>query len=258
MVKSKILKNKPLVEAIFEIKWELTELAPGVKLDPHYKVLIGIIYDRIKKEYPYHEPLPTSTIPDEISGYIVQHRFRKEKDKWPLIQLGPGIITLNDTEGYSWEDFYNRINQLLNVIYEVYSDINNGFRINGLLLRYIDAVNFDYEDRDILKFLEENLKISVKIHESLFKETGVNDLPLNIDLKFSFSSTKPKGVIHLRFARGRGKNYNKLMWETMVQSNDKEIPNNKNEIIKWVEEGHSLTDNWFFKMIEGKLLERFE
>jgi hypothetical protein len=40
-VKRRILKNKPLVEAIFEIRWELQELAPGVKRDPHYKVLIG-------------------------------------------------------------------------------------------------------------------------------------------------------------------------------------------------------------------------
>jgi uncharacterized protein (TIGR04255 family) len=96
----KILRNKPLLEAIFELRWELQEQAPGLKLDPHYKILIGSLYDRVKDEYPFHEELPTATIPDEISGYIVKHRFRKSENGWPLIQLGPGVVTLNDTEGY--------------------------------------------------------------------------------------------------------------------------------------------------------------
>ena len=34
----KILKNKPLVEAIFELRWELQEPAPGMKIDPHYNL----------------------------------------------------------------------------------------------------------------------------------------------------------------------------------------------------------------------------
>ena len=109
MIRRKVLKNKPLVEAIFELRWELEEQVSGAKTDPHYKILIGRMYDRVKDDYPYHEELPTATIPDEIAGYIIQHRFRKDKDMWPLIQVGPGIVTLNDTEGYVWDDFEERI-----------------------------------------------------------------------------------------------------------------------------------------------------
>jgi hypothetical protein len=112
----KILKNKPLVEAIFELRWELQEHEPGMKIDPHYKILIGRIYDRINRvsaEYPFHEPLATATIPDEMVGYVVQHRFRKGENEWPLIQIGPGVITLNDTKGYVWEDFEERISNVL-------------------------------------------------------------------------------------------------------------------------------------------------
>ena len=42
----KILKNKPLVEAIFGLKWELQEPQPEMKIDPHYKLLIGRFYDK--------------------------------------------------------------------------------------------------------------------------------------------------------------------------------------------------------------------
>jgi len=254
----KILKNKPLVEAIFELRWKLQELASGMKIDPHYKILIGRIYDRVKDEYPFHEQLPTATIPDEIAGYVVQHRFRKDKDKWPLIQIGPGIITLNDTEGYIWEDFEKRIRKLLDVLYEAYPDSGNDLEVDRLLLRYIDAVDFDYEKENLFKFLEEKLKVNIQIHEGLFKETDVNNLPLNIDLRFTFPSIKPKGAIHLRFGRGKRKNVDALIWETVVQSIENDVPNNKEGIIAWVEAAHSLTDDWFFKMIEGELLRRFE
>ena len=249
----KILKNKPLVEAIFEIRWKLHELA-----GPHYKILIGRIYDRVKDRYPFYEPLPTATMPDEIAGYIVQYRFRKDKDKWPLIQIGPGIITLNDTEGYLWEDFKKRICNLIEILYEAYPDSESNLKVNQLLLRYIDAIDFDYEKKNLFKFLEEKLKVSIKIHERLFKETGVNNLPLNIDLRFTFPSIKPKGAIHLRFVRGKRKGVDALIWEIMVQSVGNDIPENKEGIINWVEVAHTLTDEWFFKMIEGELLRRFE
>lgn len=254
----KILKNKPLVEAIFEIRWELQEPAPGMKIDLHYKILIGRIYDRVKDEYPFHEQLPTATMPDEIAGYVVQHRFRKDKDKWPLIQIGPGIITLNDTEGYVWEDFEKRIHHVLDVLFEAYPDPDSNLRINWLLLRYIDSVDFDYKGNDIFSFLRENLKINIDVHEKLFEETGVSNLPLGFDLRFSFPAKKPKGAVHLRFVRGIRKNVDALIWETHVQSVGEDAPKTKEQVNAWVTDAHTLTDDWFFKMIEGELLRRFE
>lgn len=254
----KILKNKPLVEAIFELRWALRELSPGMKVDPHYKILIGRIYDRVKDEYPFHEQLPTATMPDEIAGYVVQHRFRKSNDVWPLIQIGPGIITLNDTEEYVWEDFEKRISHILNILFEAYPDAESSLKISGLLLRYIDAVDFDYEENNIFIFLKEKMKMNIEIHKELFKDTGVSELPLGFDLRFSFRSVKPKGAIHLRFVRGKRRDQDTLIWETQVQSIGDDAPNTQDEIIIWVKEAHEITDNWFFKMIEGELMRRFE
>jgi len=254
----RILKNKPLVEAIFELRWKLQEPASGMKIDPHYKIVIGRIYDRVKDEYPFHEQLPTATMPDEIAGYVVQHRFRKDKDKWPLIQIGPGIITLNDTEGYVWEDFQQRLNHLVDVLFDAYPDVENNLKIDWSLLRYIDAVEFNYEKNNIFTFLSENLKMQVNIYEKLFEETGVEKLPLGFDLRFSFPANRPQGAVHLRFARGRRKNVDALIWETQVQSVGEHVPKTKEQIRAWVINAHTLTDDWFFKMIEGELMRRFE
>lgn len=94
------LANPPLVEALVEVRWELDSPAPGVSLDPNYKILLGRFYDRVRADYPFHEQLPMSLAPDELTGYQVQHRFRLAADAWPLVQLGPGILSLNDTAAY--------------------------------------------------------------------------------------------------------------------------------------------------------------
>ena len=52
-----ILENKPLIEAIFEVRWSLTEVMPNINVDPAYKILIGRFFDKINKDYPFHEPI---------------------------------------------------------------------------------------------------------------------------------------------------------------------------------------------------------
>ncbi len=254
----KNLKKKPLVEAIFELKWELQEQKNKIKIDPHYKILIGRVYDRVKDDYPFYEQLSTATMPDEIAGYIVQHRFRKDKDEWPLIQIGPGIITLNETEKYFWKDFRKRISNLLEILFDAYPDAKNNLKVNGLLLRYIDAIAFDYGKNNIFLFLKEKMKINIGVYKKLFENTRVNKSPLGLDLRFVFPSNKPSGSVHLRFARGGKEDTDVLIWETIVQSASNDVPKSKNKIITWVNKAHNLTDDWFFKIIEGELQRRFE
>ncbi len=44
----------------------------------------------------------------------------------------------------------------------------------------------------------------------------------------------------------------------MVESVSEDFPKVQDEIFAWVKEAHDLTDDWFFKLIEGELLRRFE
>ena len=255
---TKVLKNKPLIEAIFELRWSLQEQTKGVKIDPHYKLIIGRLYDKLNKEYFYHEQLPSASMPDEIAGYVVQHRFRKGKDDWPLIQIGPGVITVNDTEKYLWHDFEKRTNNAVSTLYEVYPDSKNNLRFNRSLLRYIDAIKFDFENEDIFGFLKDKMKIEVTLYNKLFDTSKVDSKAFGLDLRFSFALIEPKGVIHLRFVKGEHKGQRALIWETMVEALGANVPQNKSEINEWVKKAHNLTDDWFFKIIDGELLRRFE
>lgn len=250
------LKSPPLIEAIFDIRWQLQDIGPNLKKDPKYKILIGRIYDKLLKDYPYYEELPTSFMPEEISVYIVQHRFRKNDKEWPLIQLGPGIMTLNDTKKYKWTDFYKRINDAVKALLESYPE-NKNFKIDLLILRYVNAIEFDFNKSNIFEFLKNNFNINIDINKKIFT-SKINDSPENLDLNFSFVSNEPEGNLNLRFSSGKINNKDFLIWENHFQSNKNNVPQEINTISKWVENAHNLLEKCFFEMISKNLLRRFK
>ena len=250
------LKKPPILEALFELKWKLQEKLFGT--DPHYKILIGSMYDKLKDEYPFHEQLPASSMPDELVGYVIQHRFRKGQNRWPLVQLGPGIIVLNDTQKYSWRDFSDRISKILKVLYASYPDAHANLNFNSSLLRYINKIPFNYDEENIFQFVKERLKVTVVVVDKLFDDTGVDNSPSGINIGFTFRSNKPPGSIRLQFNRGKIKDSDALIWETQVQSLDKETPKDIDTALDWADKAHILSEDWFFKLVEGELLSGFE
>lgn len=170
---------------------------------------------------------------------------------------GPGVVTLNDTDGYVWEDFEKRAAKLVDTLFEAYPKPDS-LSVNLLRLRYIDAIDFDYARDSVFGFLRDMLKLRVELLPSLFEATGVSDMPLRLDLRFAFPSTNPKGAMNLRFARGERKGREALLWETTVILRGEDTPKTKNGIAEWASQAHELTREWFFQLIEGDLLERFE
>jgi uncharacterized protein (TIGR04255 family) len=253
-----ILSNKPLVEAIFELRWALEESGPGPKSDPHYTLLIGRLYEQLGEKYPFHQQLPSAVIPGDIAAYLVQHQFRKGEDQWPVVQIGPGIITVNDTDTYVWEDFRNRIVETVKALFKVYPTSDHGLVPEALVLRYIDGVPFDFQEGDVLAFLGQMLKTHVDLSQALFEDARVNPIAKALDLRLAFESTEPKGTIRLRFVRGHLQDSDALLWETVVESRSAELPALPDGIRSWAEAAHGVTHDWFFKLIEGELLERFK
>jgi len=256
-MKSKKFSKPPLVEAIFELRWNLKEMVQGIKIDPHYKLLVGGLYSNLKDKYPYHEPLPSSTIPDEIACYIVQHRFRIGKDRWPLFQLGPGVITLNATTEYEWVDFKNRISYLLSNLLQVYPDKAN-FDVSDISIRYINAITFDFNESSIFDFLSKNMKININFDQCLFKNKSIGSLPVGFDLKYIFPVYNPRGNINLRISRGKKENIESVIFELIFQATNQFVPKQNGEILEWASKAHDVIEDWFLKLIEGELERSFK
>ncbi|MBP7708007.1 MAG: TIGR04255 family protein [Candidatus Aminicenantes bacterium] len=254
----KQLKNKPLVEAILEIRWHLLnkQNGPGFEEDPHYRLLLGRFSERIQKVYPFHESLPAASIPDNMAAFIVQHRFRTGANSWPLVQMGPGILSVNDTAGYSWPDFQSRCQSAMSNLLDSHPNIAD-LKIKALMLRYIDAIPFDFEKNNVFTFLREKMKVTLALPNSLFASDKVFNSPSTFSWESSFKHTNPAGKLVIKLASGIRDKESALIWETRVGSEDSQVPDLKAGFSGWLEGAHELTDDWFFKLIEGDLERRF-
>ncbi|MCA9442138.1 MAG: TIGR04255 family protein [Candidatus Omnitrophica bacterium] len=251
------LKNKPLVEALLEIKWKLPEKKEdSLEGDPHYRILLGRLSERLRDKYPFYQSLPSANIPDAMVPHVVQHRFRVEKDSWPLVQLGPGILTVNETEGYTWDEFKPRCEAAVNLLYESHPQ-KEDFSVEEITLRYIDAVEVNFGQTSVLDVLREKLKTTISLPESLFDNSGVVKSPSAFAWQASFDLEKSAGTITLRFSKGERHNKPALIWETLVQCCVAGIPKIPEGFSDWLENSHTLTSSWFFKLIEGDLERRF-
>jgi uncharacterized protein (TIGR04255 family) len=256
-VAQKELKNKPLVEAILELKWMLpAQPAPEIQGDPHYRVLLGRFSERVEGNYPFHEPLPTAQVPDGMVAHMVQHRFRISAGKWPLVQIGPGVMTVNETDGYTWDDFKNRCEKAVRSLFDAHP-AKQSFAVQDLTLRYIDAVDVDFSQESVFKFLEEKMKTKISLPDALFDGGRVNSSPAAFSWQASFPHNDPGGIVTLRFAVGKRGAKPALIWETLVQAGRERTPAIPDGFSKWLERAHDLTDDWFFKLIEGDLERRF-
>jgi uncharacterized protein (TIGR04255 family) len=173
-----------------------------------------------------------------------------------LIQVGPGIFTFNSTADYKWEDFRQHVLSAIKKLYDAHPKAGD-LKITNLILRYIDAVDFDYGSQNVFAFLKDKLKPSISLPPNLFEGTGVENQPKNFNWQSSFHCERPKGLIHIRFATGKHRNSPAVVWETTVESNGETVPKMPKEFDKWIDAAHALTDDWFFKMIDGDLKRRF-
>jgi len=250
------LKNKPLVEAILEVRWALSRGPQDGAVDPHYKILLGRLYERTSADYPEHEELPSAQIPDEITGHVVKHRFRQVGQGWPLVQIGPGILTVNDTSGYTWTDFRQRALEAVRKLYDSHPQPGD-LRVNDLVLRYIDAEPLDYAAESIFDFLKAKMRIGISLPEGLFERPGVQKLPARLNWQASFRCENPKGTVQLRFGTGQKDKRPALLWETIVQSAEDGIPQMPRNFSEWLEAAHNITHEWFFRLIEGDLERKY-
>ncbi len=253
------LKNKPLVEAYVEIRWRLQKQGLAQSFD--YQILLGGLRSQIEGKFPYHEPLPSINIPDEMAGHTVQHRFRTQEDGWPVIQVGPGIFTFNETTKYKWSSFKTDVLEAVEYYYSAYPK-KEELEPVSIFLRYIDAIQFDHTREDVRQFLRDKLKVGIALPDGLFESGHIEHKPRSLKFEVSFPCDKPKGQAVVLFATGSsnkdGKEYPSIIWHTTVQSTGNDVPIIPRGLENWLDSAHEITHDWFVKFSKGDLLRSFE
>jgi uncharacterized protein (TIGR04255 family) len=249
------LGDKPLVEAIFEIHWELTQTSPATSRDPGFRLFLSRYYDKLRTSYPHVEDLPVSSMPEDFAPDVVRHRFRAAQAKWPLTQLGPGVLTVNETEGYLWTSFEPRLLESLRALFDLYPKDIAPLKPTVVQLRYIDAIPCDGGSADLLELIAKDLHISVALDPALF---GASAQVQDLDLNLTYPLSTPPGVGKIALATGYKENKPHLIMQTTIRSEGPQVPVDLNGFTTWLRDSHDALDRWFFTLVRGRLLDRFK
>jgi uncharacterized protein (TIGR04255 family) len=245
------LPRKPLVEAILEIKWGEQD-----QPDPAYPIIVGRLYEKLQGVYPAIEDLPVAQVPPNMAIHVVRHRFRATEAGWPLVQVGPGVVTLNATESYTWEDFRRRAEELVPHVGQSHP-APASLNVTSLVLRYIDAIELGPEQRDIRRFLKEKLHIDVAVPDVLFDGQSVEDYLTDAIVQLSFPATVPKGRVQVEVATGQKSGKPAIVWNTLLTSAGGDAAEGWENFSAWLDAAHAIVRHWFFALVQGDLLEEF-
>lgn len=254
-----ILPNKPLIEAILDIKWNIESGEKGTAIDSSYPLSVGRLFDQVKSIYTYSEKLPASQVPDQLSPFIVKHRFRKIKDGWPLLQIGPGVASLNFTDSYTWDKFFAAVQDFIPKLINSISDqeSNKPPKFTDLLLRYINGVHFDYRSENGLAFLREKLHVALQSPPIVVGGPASDMNPSQFEFNISIPSQQPSGFARLGIASGKISNIPGVIFTLSLTTDTENTPQTSADIERWLDQGHTLLERWFLAIVDGDLFQEF-
>lgn len=253
-----LLLAPPMLEAIFEIRWELLgDQQTGRYKDPAYPMMYGRMYERFKKDFPLIEDLPSVQMHPEASPYVVRHRMRKDKTSWPLIQVGPGIATVNDAQGYSWTRFKETILRLVQAISDLYPEGPSRLQWMKAEVRYVNGVPINLESENALAFLAEKLHTRIDLDPDLFALNEVEESPVALGLNLAYPLNRPKGHFALSINLGQMENKSAYILQSLIQSGGDAVPQDRNQFEAWLLQAHKASQNSFYSLFKGQLMQSF-
>ncbi len=189
-------------------------------------------------------------IPLEIVKGNPVFRFREKLGSYPLIQIGPGLISLNTIdEKYYWKEFRDESNQILNTLKEIYPKYSE-LNLSPALI-YIDFFDFNKDNKTSLDFINSNFKLSLN---NTFMNNFVSKMN---DVNLTFNYEVDKMIISLNLRDGKINNKKDgLVLQTKVVGKKEKYDTEK--LKEWLDSAHKLSSDMFKSLTAGKLYESFK
>lgn len=239
------LPNAPLVEVIFEIKWQIINQNDIVD----FQYLHGDLYSVIKSKYPARENLIPPEIPVEALKGKPFYRYRSGENNYPLVQLGPGVLSINNTdEDYYWDTFEKEIDYLLDSFVSVYPK-SNELKFTPSLT-YIDFFEIDFEKTSSLKFINENFNLNIT--QSFLSKENISK---ELNLMFSFEINDKTLVLEFKHAM-LNQNKKGIVLQTKIVGQN--IKYSRTNLSEWINESHNTTRKVFMDIVREELYETFK
>ncbi|MFT5780256.1 MAG: hypothetical protein ACI837_003217 [Crocinitomicaceae bacterium] len=242
------LPNAPLQEVIFELLWEIDFDQLGNPVDQDYELAQGLFADKVRKDFPLRRRTMPEGAPIKIYPKTI-HQFWKDHNVWPVVQLGPGILAVNETEhNYDWSSkFYPLIKKQIKNLEGSYG---KELVYKNSSLRYIDAVEISEIDRQsILKYVNSKFNFSISNNFDLPGSVSHVNLTQTFDVD---KDTKLSLIVNDGINKFKKP---AIIWQTHIISNSRK---NKEEIVSWVNKAHDLTSNLFKNIVNKDFYDGFK
>ncbi|MCU7812243.1 MAG: TIGR04255 family protein [Candidatus Thiodiazotropha sp. (ex Notomyrtea botanica)] len=251
------IKNSPLVEAIFELRWG--EIQPGKLSFPKEEsdFFPGIFSQSVRDMgFSYYEQVNSGEIRPALP-FDVKHRFRQSQHSWPCFQIGLGIFTANQIgnlsvesgdDEYDWVTFKPFIMSGLTALDKSYpSGLENLARPKANL-RYQDG--FILEEGETLEsFVSNKIKADLKIAHVFTDEPSISDSCKDIKLDITYETKRPQGSISISLISALIHGQRGIVIDTSVISDFSSGDLSVELFDQWCEESHDLQRHTFNTLI---------
>lgn len=260
-----ILKDAPLIEAIFELRWgRLTQQADGAVSFQFGEEDINFFFGQFKKVaadagLAHHERANPFVPVVSPPPHVVIHRFMQQPNSWPCYQVGLGVFTANQVnEGYDWPSFKGAILRGLDLLERGHPLGLKGLMPIGAELKYQDAFFLDKEGNDI-EFFKRKLDIGLTLPADLLQHPNLTPGVTLPSLAMSFQSNTPKGVLLVDIKKALINGRSGFLMETVLRSAEAQAPRfNAASLSTWLDGAHQLQRHAFASMINPAFKRTFQ
>jgi uncharacterized protein (TIGR04255 family) len=261
------LPNAPLVEAVFELRWQLKQ-EPGqpkpLANDPGYSLLAEEFGAKAAQHgFKAARKMGAESL---LLAHAIGVRFYKKEDQpFPIWQIGPGIFAANDSAAYEWHAFKKLVLDGTKLLLSCYPTMKSFSLVpNYLELRYIDSIDSSFIGNcDLIRFLNEDSSFRVKLPAFLQKRP-LGTSPTGV-LEFSLPVTGMKDTQFIvRIANGQYKKKDTIVLISKVLTKSEKLSVGASAagrlsfIGQWLEESHGITSPFFKEFASESLMNQFK
>jgi len=260
----KIYKNAPLLEVICELRWTLQQLpaAPHVQHDPFFSDLLDAIKPAaIERGFSHLEILQPEDVPREVRPFVVDHRFRRAKNTWPLFQIGPGVFTVNAVPPYGgWTSLRTILTECLSLLHDCYPLAEKYLRISRLELRYLNAFDQQkYGTSSSHQFFSKYFNIKASIPTNFLDNFVDPADQQDSDVTVTTPLAHPAGsVARLAMSKGTNRGVPAFIADNAVRFDTQTPkPSSPDALTSWFDRAHQVTSATFAQAVTDELRDNF-
>jgi uncharacterized protein (TIGR04255 family) len=257
------LPNAPLAEVVFEMRWELegdASIPIPFKTDPGYYVMADSFAELVAQlGFGYAKRLSDDS---QVAPHSIAWRYyRNQEQPFPLWQIGPGILAVNESSSYEWVTYKKLCLDAFKVLKKCYPKMRRfDLKPFYLELRYIDSFGLDEKTNEsLIDFLNKNTSLNVSLP---FFISGKLQSIANGQLTLSFP-VKGMGETLFVIAIGSGlsQGIKSVIMEskiiTKLGKSDIEQGQTVKGLSQWLESAHDISSPFFKEFIKDQLMKKF-